>query len=136
MVMPKNEREEIQFRISNETILSAEQYQFICLRLIDSMKQLEEKLHSKDKELSTQKELAERYRSLYKEKLNNSNKDVILQLHYPYYGTSCLSVRMEIDDSPLGDWTKLYNDYNEKMFEGLSIEAIKFMNDLVDRKYI
>jgi hypothetical protein len=63
-------------------------------------------------------------------------KKVNLFLDYPYYGASCLYVTMLLDESPLGGYAELYNDYGEKMFTGNVPHAISFMNDLMNKKYI
>jgi hypothetical protein len=66
----------------------------------------------------------------------NDISEVFLPIHFPYYGASCLNVKMSIDNSPLGGWVILHNDYGEKMFEGSTENAIRFIVDLMEKKHI
>lgn len=72
------------------------------------------------------------------EKANEQVPELQLFISYGYHGASCLSVRMvESKDAAIGDNRfDLYNDYDELMFERLTLFGVaKVISDLEGGDY-
>jgi hypothetical protein len=61
----------------------------------------------------------------------NEKQSMRLQMVYFYNGANCCEIKIEEENGLI----KVFNDYNELMFSGVTCEFAQFINDLNLNKF-